>query len=204
MKIWDLSTRLYHWTQALLFFGLVSTAYLGVAAHWHPTLGIAMAALVFWRIGWGFIGSETSRFAYFIPSPLRLWRYLKGQQPNTVGHNPLGSLMVLLLLTLLIVQSLTGLLMTDWLHSLPIPRATTRNLESLHNINSKLLMGAVLIHLSAIVWHEGKGHRLVSIMITGRSVETSPLRPFFVNSLRSISLLIVVILLFVILLSLLA
>lgn len=199
MKIWDISTRLYHWAQALLFFGLVSTAYMGVAVHWHPTLGLALATLVFWRIGWGFLGSETSRFAYFIPSPVRLWRYIKGVQPTTLGHNPLGSLMVLLLLLLLVVQSLTGLLMSDWLGNLSIQRALMRNIESVHTVNSLMLMVAVLVHLSAVVWHECRGHRLVKAMITGSSSQASHLRPFFVNSRRSITLLLAVILGFVIL-----
>jgi cytochrome b len=58
------------------------------------------------RIVWGFVGSDTARFARFLASPHAATRHLARlfrREPDVqVGHNPAGGWMVLLLLALLL------------------------------------------------------------------------------------------------------
>lgn len=86
MKVWDLSTRLYHWAQAGLFVALMASGFSGNGPH--VQLGLAMMTLIVWRIVWGVVGSETSRFRQFLRSPKRVFNYLLGREPSRPGHNP--------------------------------------------------------------------------------------------------------------------
>lgn len=87
MKIWDLPTRLYHWAQALLFLGLLITGNSGEGPH--IPLGLALLTLLIWRIIWGWIGSQTSRFAQFIKPPRDVVHYFRGEITEKAGHNVL-------------------------------------------------------------------------------------------------------------------
>ena len=115
-RIWDLPTRLFHWALAACVIALVITAKVGGdAMNWHFRLGYAVFALLIFRLLWGFVGGHWSRFASFFPTPGRLSRYLGGRATaaDTAGHNPLGALSVLALLTVLSVQVGTGLFTDD-------------------------------------------------------------------------------------------
>ena len=72
-----------------------------------------MLTLVLFRIGWGFVGSDTARFGRFLRSPvaaLRHLRHFRRPAPDReIGHNAAGGWMVLVLLALLLAQPLTGL-----------------------------------------------------------------------------------------------
>ena len=65
------------------------------------------------RIIWGFIGSRHSRFTDFVAGPARVAAYLQGRGSSSAGHNPLGGWSVLLLLSLLLVQAISGLFNSD-------------------------------------------------------------------------------------------
>ncbi|MEJ0006825.1 MAG: hypothetical protein WDM77_10800 [Steroidobacteraceae bacterium] len=58
------------------------------------------------------VGPRHARFVNFIKGPGSVLRYLKGGA-SSVGHNPLGAGMVVLMLLLLAVQATTGLFSTD-------------------------------------------------------------------------------------------
>jgi cytochrome b len=175
LKIWDISTRIYHWLQAIVFFGLVATAYGGLSAggiegkELHARLGILLVILLIWRIGWGLFGSETSRFSQFLRSPREIGRYVRGKGKPVAGHNPLGGLMVIALIGSLLLQGSIGLTMTDWIDGKELlGRSTMRTLGEIHSLNSLLLIGLSVIHLIAAIVYRLKGQHLVRAMITGR------------------------------------
>lgn len=180
LNIWDLSTRLYHWLQAFLFFALISTAYFGLsgasiglenvdAKKLHTGLGTVLTVLIIWRLGWGLFGSETSRFTQFVPSPSTLWAYLRGRAQNTVGHNPLGALMVIAFIILLTLQSSLGMLMSHWLDGKALfGRSLMRSLKDLHEINALLLISLSSLHILAAIITSLKGQHLIRAMFTGR------------------------------------
>ncbi len=176
LKIWDLSTRIYHWLQAVLFFGLVATAYFGVsgvvgldAKETHTWLGTVLAVLLIWRVGWGVFGSDTARFAQFCFSPATIWRYIRGQHQVTAGHNPLGGLMVVLLIGSLFLQGSLGLLMSGWIEGKDLlGRSVIRTLKQIHETNALLLITLTSLHILAALVHRFTGHHLIRAMFTGR------------------------------------
>ncbi len=169
IKIWDLATRLYHWLQALLVFVLLLTGLNGAGSTLlHQGSGAVLFLLLIWRIIWGMVGSETSRFANFIPSARRLLSYLRGKATDYTGHNPAGGAMVLLMLSLLIFQVATGLVISEWIDSRSLlGRQIVRTVETLHALSSWLLCGAITLHIGAIALYRWAGKPLVRTMITG-------------------------------------
>ncbi len=111
--IWDVPTRLFHWTLALCFAGAWLTSesdqWLGV----HVFLGYLMLALVGFRVIWGLVGTHYARFAAFWFGPKAALRYLSqvlaGQAERHLGHNPTGSVAIYGLLLLTLVIGVTGI-----------------------------------------------------------------------------------------------
>jgi len=103
VRLWDLPTRLFHWTLVLgIGFSWFCAEVGGNWTVWHERSGIFLLALVLFRIVWGFVGSDTARFAHFLTLPRHAWQHLhelKGQGTAFhAGHNPLGAWMVVALL----------------------------------------------------------------------------------------------------------
>ena len=116
IRIWDLPTRLFHWT----LVALVTTLWVSAIRGWmtvHYVCGVAALALVSFRIVWGFLGSTTARFADFAASPGRVFAYLRalrrGEDLRHAGHNPAGGWMVLAFLLLILAQAALGLFAND-------------------------------------------------------------------------------------------
>jgi cytochrome b len=179
VRIWDLPTRLFHWTLALAVVGSVVTAKVGgAAAIWHFRLGYLVLGLLAFRLVWGLVGGRWSRFLQFVPTPGRLLRYL-GNKPRAgewldVGHNPLGALSVLAMLAVLLVQVGTGLIADDEIANTgPLIRfvesATSLAATSWHKTWGQwLILALVGLHVAAIVFYRVvHKHKLVAAMLTG-------------------------------------
>jgi cytochrome b len=116
VRVWDLPTRIFHWTLVLCVVCLVTTAKIGGAAmDWHFRLGYLVLALLLFRLTWGFIGGRWSRFSAFLYSPATVLRYLRGQggAELDIGHTPLGAGSVFAMLLFLLLQIATGLISDD-------------------------------------------------------------------------------------------
>jgi cytochrome b len=116
VRVWDLPTRIFHWTLVLGVISLVTTAKIGgVAMDWHFRLGYFVLALLLFRLAWGVIGGYWSRFSTFLYSPATVFRYLRGPgAPELdIGHNPLGAGSVFAMLLFLLLQIATGLISDD-------------------------------------------------------------------------------------------
>lgn len=110
--IWDIPTRLFHWTLALSFAGAWLTSESDVWLSVHVFLGYLMGGLVGFRVVWGLVGTPYARFSSFWFGPKAALVYLRqilsGQAARHVGHNPAGSLAIYLLLLLTVVVGVTG------------------------------------------------------------------------------------------------
>jgi cytochrome b len=171
VKVWDFPVRLFHWGQALLIGGLWLTAELG-EMDWHIWLAYCLGTLWSGRIIWGVIGSDTARFTQFLASPKRVWRYFRGESPSQLGHNPAGGWMVILLLTLVGLQFFSGLCSSDDIFvEGPLYASVSSDFSAAmgwwHEVNFNLLLGAVAIHVLAVLVYEIKGQRLLLPMING-------------------------------------
>jgi cytochrome b len=178
VRVWDLPTRAFHWLLATAVVGLVITANVGGNAMvWHMRLGLAVLALLSFRIIWGLIGGRWSRFASFIYAPGTVLRFLRGEhRPGDhfeVGHSPLGAISVFALITLLLVQVGTGLVADDEIATTgPLNRyvATATGLLATgwhKGWGQWILLGLVALHIIAIVVYKLRGKNLVTPMITG-------------------------------------
>lgn len=170
MKVWDLPTRLYHWTQASLFVAMAITGLTEEGPH--VTVGLILFTLLVWRLMWGMVGSETSRFAQFIRSPSDVFGYLRGRYPENVGHNPAGGYMVIVMITTLLVQCITGLALAGLLDPLPgsgwwLSDEVFDLCVTIHENTINLLFGLVGVHIFAIILYKLRSKPLVMAMITG-------------------------------------
>jgi cytochrome b len=132
---------------------------------------------VLFRIAWGIAGSETSRFASFVRGPGAFLRYAGDiaakRRQATIGHNPMGGWMVLLMIALLLAQASSGLFADDEIATqgplaVKVSNAVVAKMTALHYYNGWTLIGAVLVHVIAIAtywmaWREN----LVAPMWTG-------------------------------------
>ncbi len=115
IKVWDIGVRLFHWSLVAFFV----IAYLtgdddeGGLATVHAWAGYVIIGLLAFRILWGLFGSRYARFSDFIYSPSTIIAYvrdlLRRRPKRYLGHNPLGGLMVVVMILSLIAVSWTGL-----------------------------------------------------------------------------------------------
>ena len=162
--VWDLFVRVFHWT--LVGTVLLNQFVLEEGETPHEWAGYLAAALVVARIVWGFIGSRHARFSDFFPTPSRLLRHVQamraGHPEHHWGHNPLGALMMFLLMGLVIALGVTGWMQgTDaWFGE--------EWLQELHEVLAHaLLISAGLHAASAILIGRIERTRLVKAMVTG-------------------------------------
>jgi cytochrome b len=179
VRVWDLPTRVFHWTLALTIVGSVASAKIGGNAMvWHFRFGYLMFTLIAFRVLWGLVGGRWSRFASFIYAPSTVLRYLRGQsragEHHEAGHNPLGSLSVFALLGLLALQVATGLVADDEIASVgPLNRFVSNALagQATHwhkDYGQWILLALVALHVAAIVYYLlGKKRNLVRPMLGG-------------------------------------
>jgi cytochrome b len=173
VRLWDLPVRIFHWSLVLAVLVAFVTAKLGGDwMDWHGRAGLAIVALVTFRIVWGIVGSTHARFLSFAPTPARLRAYLTGRWQG-IGHNPLGALSVFGLLGLLAVQAGTGLFSNDDIAfdgplSGLVEKARSDSLTGLHHQLSDVLLILLGLHILAIAFYLViKKHNLIKPMVTG-------------------------------------
>lgn len=175
-RVWDLPTRLFHWTLVIL----VALDWWSAEYHHddlHLYLGYGVLSLLFFRIGWGFVGSSTARFGSFVRGPASVIRYVRDHFHWPVaGHAPLGALSVLALIAMLLIQTGTGLfaLDEDGLFGGPLAPlvgiATSDTARELHEELWNVLLALIGLHVAAILLYRlALGRNLLGPMITGKA-----------------------------------
>jgi len=173
VHVWDLPTRLLHWSLlALVLIAWFTGEEEGVAALIHRCAGEAIAGLIVFRVIWGFAGGERARFADFAAGPSAIiahMRDLLSKQPKRhLGHNPLGGVAVLLLLAVVAGVVVTGLFSSDEGNAGPFAGLWGLELSDAHEVLFRVLQGLVVIHVLGVVVEALKAKdALVPAMITG-------------------------------------
>lgn len=178
VKIWDFAVRFFHWSQVLLVAGLWYTGEQGLMPQ-HQLMAYTLLALVVCRLVWAFAGSSSARFSQFAASPKAAIQYLR--KPYAVsGHNPASFYMIVLLLSLLLIQLLTGLATFDnsYMSDGPLvnvlPAVWVELASKVHSININILLAAVAVHIVAALWHTFRVHNVIGMMITGNDKADTP------------------------------
>ncbi len=186
-RVWDLPTRIFHWSLLLCVVGLLITVNLGGNwMPWHFRFGYAVLTLLLFRIVWGFVGGRWSRFASFIYAPSTVMAYLKGRgvPEHSVGHNPLGAGSVFALLGFLLMQVASGLFSDDdiafqgplakLVSNARVGQATWYHKE----VGSKVLIALIVLHIAAILFYlYKKKDNLIRPMLDGDKQLLLPVQP---------------------------
>ncbi len=173
IRVWDIPTRVFHWCLPVAVIALFVSADT-YAMELHALAGEAVLALVLFRLVWGTIGSQTARFRDFVVGPRGIADYLAGHPPKSLGHNPVGAMMVLALLGALLVLAVSGLFADDGIfYSGPlagrIGNALAVRIGELHATGAYVLAALAGIHVLATLWHLLLRKRnLITPMLTGR------------------------------------
>lgn len=177
MRVWDAPTRLFHWVIVLL----IAFSYVSIERDWtklHFISGYTILTLLVFRLAWGVVGSETSRFSQFVRSPIEGLRHLAQfprREPDTeIGHNAAGGWMVLVMLAAIAAQVTTGLFSNaDGIFEGPLAHHLSRTasdwVTGIHANLFYVLLGLVGLHILAILAYAVvKRHNLVGPMVTGK------------------------------------
>lgn len=183
LRVWDLPTRLFHWSLVALLLAMWWTGEerrIGL----HTTLGVLLVGLLLFRLLWGLFGSETARFRSFLKGPATVLAYVRGRAPSHVGHNPLGGWSVLAILAVLVAQCALGLVAhdVDGLESGPLSHLVSYDTADLariwHHRLFDLILALVALHIAAISWYLlARDENLVLPMLTGEKDVPASLAP---------------------------
>lgn len=142
VRVWDFPLRAFHWTLVLaIAVAFLSSEEDSALNRWHVLSGWVAAVLIVFRLVWGFIGGEHSRFADFI-RPSRIAGHIaglvNGRTGSDLGHNPLGAVAVVFLLALTGVTVWTGAFGGD-------------GFEDLHELVAWTLLALIGLHIAAVI-----------------------------------------------------
>lgn len=128
-KVWDKTTRIFHWVNVLAMLvliacgvALLNAGKMGVPNEGkiilktvHVYAGYVFALNLAWRLIWAFIGGAFARWRSILPFGsgyiAALKTYISGEKTSYRGHNPLGRLAVTALLIALTAQAVTGIVL---------------------------------------------------------------------------------------------
>ena len=198
MRVWDAPTRLFHWAIVVL----IAVSYFSMKfdnVELHYLSGYTMLSLLLFRLCWGIVGSETSRFRQFMRSPVEGLRHLASfgaREPDRqIGHNAAGGWMVLFMLAVLAVQAVTGLFAGDPVEGGgpfvdQIAGSTQKWLNTVHALNWNLILALMALHIVAILAYAAvKRHDLVRPMVTGKKrLPANTRQPRFVSPLLAVAI----------------
>lgn len=185
VRVYDLPTRVFHWSFAGLFVAAYAIANLvddeSARFAWHMLAGLMLGLAVLLRLVWGVIGTRHARWADLRLDPRQLAGYLKGVVAGGgrrwAGHNPASSWAALAMLALALGLGGTGLAMAsgtgpEWV-------------EEVHELAANAFLVVALLHVAGLLVHVLR-HRdgLPLSMLSGRKRDlpadeaSVPARPF--------------------------
>lgn len=195
-RVYDPLLRLLHWTISLSILVLISTICIqelhlfepGMqrATIWasHVYAGYVLAISVALRVVWGLVGPQMARFSNMWH--FTLWmnalkvlikekRLIQPEEAKAFGHDPLASVVYLVIYLILIGMSISGLLLAGMAQDMgPFSAAAPANyplekmIEELHETGFKVILIFIVAHIAALIWHEKKDQLPVAqSMISG-------------------------------------
>lgn len=164
VRVWDLPTRVFHWSLALSFLGAYLLAESERVRHLHVMFGYTVLALVLFRLLWGFFGTRYARFRSFAFGPRAVAHHLKGLARRDsgayVGHTPAGSWAIWLMLVLALLTGLSG-----YLHFNEIGGEA---MEEAHELAANAWLLVVFVHVAGVIVSSiAERQNLVRAMVTG-------------------------------------
>ena len=166
--IYDMPTRLFHWT----FAGLFVIAFIiaktvddeSILFSYHMLAGFLLSFAVLLRGLWGFMGTRYARFNSFALHPRDLISYLSSvlstHRRKWTGHNPASSWAALVMFALAIGLGITGYLMTN---------GQKETFEDVHELLANGFLVVAIMHVLGVTLHVLRHRdRLGITMIDGK------------------------------------
>ncbi len=162
VRVWDLPTRLFHWSLLVLVAVVwISSEFHGTLFNIHIIVGIAILAMIVFRVIWGVIGSRHALFIDFVCGWSKVRTYgqsmLNAKAAYHAGHNPIGGWMILALLATLTLTSFSGLFISDDGYVGPLVGTVSSGLSNIlgaaHEGAAGLLGFLIAIHVLGVVVH---------------------------------------------------
>lgn len=174
IKVWDGAVRVAHWMM-VLFFAVIYLRYRKFPIHAYA--GYLMMILVVLRVIWGVLGTKAARFSTFWYTPSQVLDYTRrmfsGQANYYASHNPMGSWMVYVLLSMMLVNGSLGLMLYSSGQELGplgnlVPEGWEDVLKGLHKGLGHITAAFVAMHIAGVIW-AARAHRenYVLAMFTG-------------------------------------
>jgi Ni/Fe-hydrogenase 1 B-type cytochrome subunit len=204
--VWEMPVRIYHWINALCIVALSITGYLignplalmkGTEAYhnyWFGTVRFVHFVFAFlfffnfvFRIYWGFVGNEYSRWYNYIPLKKAQWKeigdvikvdvlQLKHQSIDSIGHNALASFIYFITFLIFLLQCLTGFGMYAAMSSSAFPHLFSwfvpllggdMMVRQIHHILMWTFLLFALVHVYLVFYHDYIERRGVTSSMIG-------------------------------------
>ncbi len=199
IRVWDPLIRVFHWG----LVAAIAAAWLTAEEieAWHEWVGYIVLGLIGFRLIWGLIGSRYARFSQFVPSLKEAISYskdvLRRREKRYIGHNPLGALMVVALLSMTAATGVSGWLLAEperraMLPEMPMIVAPAyadpdggkehqrgehddEVLEDVHEVLANLLLLLIVLHVAGVIYASTRHkEKLALAMITGKNAAPGP------------------------------
>jgi len=179
IRVWDGWIRGFHWSLVIaVFFQLVSGDTGWQFFEWHRYTGEFVLLLLLFRFGWSVIGSSNANLLALVVGPRKIISQLASLVAGRVtahrGHDAPGGWAVIALLSLVLVQAVSGMFIADEEELIEgsfygvLSSQQSDWLYRLHKWNAQLLQLVVLIHILAVGLYALRARRnLLLPMITG-------------------------------------
>ena len=187
IKVWDPFVRVFHWTVVVSFFIAYVTE---DEVMWlHELAGYLILGLVVARVVWGVIGTRYARFTNIVYKPETVKGYfrdsLRFKSKRYIGHNPLGGVMVIVLLIMLLLTNLSGM-KADGINFIASNAINIELVkpafadddnengadefwEEIHEFLANATLLLVFLHVAGVIFSSiVHGENLVRSMVTGR------------------------------------
>ncbi len=201
--VWEWPVRIFHWTMVLSLIVLTVTGFymhgpflvatssrawvMGTARFVHELFGFILISVVIVRLYWFFAGNRWARWRAWIPLTRKQWSsmysmvlyytYRRREPFPEIGHNSLATATYLAILSLLVLECLTGIvlfsvvrgshfltMMVGW-----IPRIVDiQYIRTFHYFVMFLFMAFVIHHVySAVLVSMEQKNGLMEAIFTG-------------------------------------
>jgi cytochrome b len=184
--VYDLPTRVFHWSFVLLFLTSILISKFvesdSVVFNYHMLSGLLMLLIIILRVVWGLVGTRYAKFSGFDLRPKNLVSYmlglLKSDHRKWPGHNPATSFAAITMMAIGFSLGVTGLLMTYGNQK--------ERFEDIHELLSTAFIILVISHLAGLIIHTIRHKEMIAVSMMSGEKKDITVADSIPNSRRAV------------------